>query len=44
LLELSVLVLGTTVATVTRYVALRTWIFARPPAVGRLSNLADDCS
>jgi glycosyltransferase involved in cell wall biosynthesis len=44
LLELSVLVVATTVATVTRYVALRTWIFVQPPAVGRLSDLADDCS
>jgi putative flippase GtrA len=29
LLEVTVLVAASTVATVTRYVALRTWVFAR---------------
>ncbi len=29
LLEVAVLVAATTVATVTRYVALRSWVFAR---------------
>jgi hypothetical protein len=32
LLELAVLVLASAAATVTRYVALRTWVFARPGA------------
>ena len=30
--ELAVLVLGGALATVTRYVALKTWVFARRPA------------
>ena len=35
-LELAVLVPASTCATVTRYVALRTWVFARPrPAAPR---------
>jgi putative flippase GtrA len=35
LLEVAVLVVASTVATMTRYVALRTWVFARAPALLR---------
>jgi putative flippase GtrA len=35
LLEVAVLVMASTVATMTRYVALRTWVFARAPALLR---------
>jgi putative flippase GtrA len=33
LLEVAVLVVASAVATMTRYVALRTWVFARPGAL-----------
>jgi putative flippase GtrA len=34
LLEVTVLIVASAFATVSRYVALRSWIFARPPALG----------
>ena len=37
LLEVTVLVVASACATVSRYVALRSWIFARPAALGRAS-------
>ncbi len=36
LLEVAVLVAAATVATVTRYVALRSWVFARAGRTGGL--------
>jgi putative flippase GtrA len=41
LLEVSVLVVATTVATVTRYVALRSWVFARRRGVARVLRATD---
>jgi glycosyltransferase involved in cell wall biosynthesis len=35
LLEVTVLVIASAFATISRYVALRTWVFARPRATGR---------
>ncbi len=41
--ELAVLVAASTVATITRYVALRSWVFARPrPALSANSQLSVD--
>ena len=40
--ELAVLIVASTAATVTRFVALRTWVFARRPALSGNSQLSVD--